>query len=173
MTDMERTIEVRHVSMKINASFESFTRSLEQSLGRFDPALCNGIEEDPSAVRKRIEKAAGDEGLMLFNVRDHGRLLTIVGSPRRARQYVVGNPLIAISMTLHDIRAGLYAPLRLYVYEEDDGSTMAEFDLPSTLFGQFGNPEVTSIGKSLDQKLLNLMKKAESAGSVAGTAAVQ
>jgi hypothetical protein len=93
--------------MKIKAGFESFTRNLEQSLGRFDPALCNGIDENPSEVGKRIEKAAGEEGLMLFNVRDHGRLLTIVGSPRKARQYVVGNPLIAISMTQYDIRAGL------------------------------------------------------------------
>jgi uncharacterized protein YcgL (UPF0745 family) len=50
---------------------------------------------------------------------------------------------------------------------------MIEFDVPSTLFEQFGKPEVTAIGKSLDQKLLNLIKKAESAGSLAGTATVQ
>jgi hypothetical protein len=33
---MERTIEVRHVSLEIDADFESFARILEQSLGRFD-----------------------------------------------------------------------------------------------------------------------------------------
>jgi len=170
---MERTIEVRHVSMKIRSGFESFTHNLERSLGRFDPALCKDIEKDPSGVRRRIEQAAGEEGLMLFNIRDHGRLLKVIGAPGKARQYVIGNPLIAITMTSQDIRAGLYAPLAVFVYEAGDGSTMVEYDMPSTLFGQFGDPKITAVGRTLDKKLADLIKKAELAGSIAGTAQAQ
>ena len=36
---MERKIEVRHVSLEIKADFESFTQTLEKSLGRFDYSL--------------------------------------------------------------------------------------------------------------------------------------
>ena len=68
-------------------------------------------------------------------------------------------------MTRHDIRAGLYAPLRLLVYEADDHSTYIEFDKPSSLFGQFDNPEVTVVARSLDEKLINLIKKAEERAS--------
>ena len=125
---MERKIEVRHVSLRINADFEDFTKTLEQSLGRFEAALLDGLEIDPRSVEERIKKAAGEDGLMLFNVQDHGRLLNIFGSPKKAKQYVLGNPLIAASMTRHDIRAGLYAPLRMFVYEADDQSTRIEFD---------------------------------------------
>ena len=70
-------------------------------------------------------------------------------------------------MTRRDIRAGLYAPLRLFVYAAGDHSTRVEFDLPSSLFGQFDSPEVTAVAKSLDMKLANLIKKAERSAKAA------
>lgn len=160
---MERIIEVRHESMEVKADFERFTRKLEESLGRFDDSYYQDIETAPDRVRERLEKAAGEEGLMLFSVRDHGRLSSLVGAPRKAKQYHIGNPLIAVTMTRHDIRAGLYAPLRILVYEAGDHSTRVEFDLPSSLFGQFNDPEVTAIARTLDTKLTNVIKKAEQA----------
>lgn len=158
---MEHTIEVRHVSLELKADFERFTQALERSLGRFDYSLYKDLETDPRSVEERLKASAGEEGLMLFNVQEHGRLLNIVGSPRKAKQYVLGNPLIAVTMTRHDIRAALYAPLRVLVYETDDHSTRVEFDQPSSLFGQFDNPDVTTVARSLDTKLANLFKKAE------------
>ena len=158
---MERVIEVRHVSLEMSVDFERLTRPLEQSLGRFYDVLLEEIETDPRSVEERLKEAAGEEGLMLFNIQDHGKLLNLFGTPKKARQYVLGNPLIAAMMTRHDIRAGLYAPLRLFVYEADDRSTRIEFDQPSSLFGQFNNPEVTAVARSLDAKLASLIKKAE------------
>jgi hypothetical protein len=64
-----------------------------------------------------------------------------------------GNPLIALQMTQHDIRASLYAPLRVLVYENADGKTCIEYDKPSSLFGQFGNAEVDAVAAMLDRKL--------------------
>jgi len=157
---MQRTIEVRHLTMEVKTDFETFTQNFEQALGRFDPSMLNDLATAPAEAQKRLEKAAGEEALMLFNIQDHGTLLNILGTPKKAKQYVLGNPLIAITMTRHDIRAALYAPLRILVYEAADRSTRVEFDQPSSLFGQFGNPEVTSVGLSLDKKLENLIKKA-------------
>jgi len=156
---MEHAIEVRHVSLELFADFDDFTQKLEQSLGRFNDALLTGLETDPAPVEERLLEAAGEEGLMLFNIQDHGRLLSIYGTPKKARQYVLGNPLIAATMTRHDMRAGLYAPLRLFVYEGEDGSTHIEYDQPSSLFGQFDNPEVTAVAHSLDAKLAGLINR--------------
>jgi uncharacterized protein (DUF302 family) len=158
---MERKIEVLHVSMTINVDFESFTKTLEQCLGRFESSLLEGLDTDPGAVKERIKKAAGGEDLMLFSIRDHGKLLNILGCPQKAKQYVLGNPLIAATMTRHDIRAGLYAPLRMLVYGADDQSTRIEFDRPSSLFEQFDNPDIMTVARSLDTKLLNLISKTE------------
>jgi len=164
---MERIVEIRHISLEVNADFESFTRNLEQSLGRIDSTFFKEIETDPRAVEERLEKAEGEEGLMLFAIQEHGKLLNIFGAAKKAKQYVLGNPLVAIQMTRHDIRAGLYAPLRVLVYETEGRSTRVEFDQPSSLFGQFNNPEVTSVAEFLDTKLLNLIKKADRANEEA------
>ena len=97
---------------------------------------------------------------MLFGKRRHGSMLLIIGEKRKAIQYVVGNPLFAVQMTQHDIRASLYAPLLMLLYEDDEGKTCLEYDKPSTLFGQFGNAEVTAVATMLDRKLEDLVAKA-------------
>jgi len=78
----------------------------------------------------------------------------------KAKQYLIGNPLTAIQMSRHDLRAALYAPLRVLVYEDDRQRTVIEYDQPSSLFGQFGNAEVTSVGASLDRKLEAVIRRA-------------
>ena len=97
---------------------------------------------------------------MVFSVLDHGALLDGGNQKRKVTQYVIGNPLIAVQMTKHDIRAALYAPLRILVYENDENKTCIEFDKPSSLFGQFGNPQVTRVARELNQKLENFLAKA-------------
>jgi uncharacterized protein (DUF302 family) len=63
-------------------------------------------------------------------------------------------------MTQHDIRAGLYAPLRVLIYENEQGKTCVEYDKPSSQFGQFGNAKVTEVAAMLDSKLEQLVAKA-------------
>ena len=79
---------------------------------------------------------------------------------RKAVQYVVGNPLFALQMTQHDVRASLYAPLRVLLYEDEEGKTCVEYDRPSSLFGQFGNASVTEVATMLDRKLEQLVAEA-------------
>jgi hypothetical protein len=63
-------------------------------------------------------------------------------------------------MTQHDIRASLYARLRVLIYENEDGKTCVEYDQPSSLFGQFGKAKVTEVATRLDRKLEQLVAKA-------------
>ena len=76
---------------------------------------------------------------------------------RKAVQYVVGNPLFALQMTQHDIRASLYAPLRVLLYEDERGRTCLEYDKPSSLFGQFNDDRIASVASMLDRKLEDLV----------------
>ncbi|HKB40343.1 MAG TPA: DUF302 domain-containing protein, partial [Gemmataceae bacterium] len=98
--------------------------------------------------------------LMLFGTQDHGALLRLAGQKRKAIQYVVGNPLFALQMTQHDIRAGLYAPLRVLLYEDERGRTCLEYDKPSSLFGQFQNDRISPTAAMLDTKLEDLVTTA-------------
>ena len=72
-------------------------------------------------------------------------------------QYVLGNPLFAIEMTQHAIGAGLYAPLRMLIYEDEGGKTWLEYNRPTSLFGQFGDERVDRVAAMLDRKLGELV----------------
>src|SRR5450755_738277 len=100
---------------------------------------------------------AGPSGFMHFGTSDHGALLRLAGQKRKAIQYVVGNPVFALQMTQHDIRASLYAPLRVLIYENEEGKTCVEYDKPSSLFGQFNDAPVAAM---LDRKLEDLVAAA-------------
>jgi uncharacterized protein (DUF302 family) len=155
-------ITVDHVRLVLDKPFDKVTKSFEQQLGQFNPEVYKSLVagEDPEKVRAKLEAMAGPSGFMLFRTSDHGALLRLAGQKKKAIQYLVGNPLFAIQMTRHDIRAALYAPLRVLIYENDEGKTCVEYDKPSSLFGQFGNAKVTEVAAMLDRKLEQLVAKA-------------
>jgi uncharacterized protein (DUF302 family) len=156
------TITVAHKKYSSDASFEDFTRRFESLCGLHDARAYTALLADREKVKtaeKVIAGQAGPSGFMIFAVYDHGALLNIKNASRKAKQYVVGNPLIAARMTEHDIRAGLYAPLRVLVYEDADSKLQVEYDLPSTLFGQFHNSKVDDVARALDAKLGSLIHK--------------
>jgi uncharacterized protein (DUF302 family) len=148
-------ITVDHVRRTTDKPFGDVTTAFERQLGRFEPSVYQALAAggDAEGARARIEAMAGPSGFMLFASHNHGALLRLAGQKRKAVQYVVGNPLFALQMTQHDIRAGLYAPLRVLLYENDEGKTCVEYDRPSSLFGQFGNDRIAPTAVMLDRKL--------------------
>jgi uncharacterized protein (DUF302 family) len=157
------TISITHVKYSPTVRFEDFTANFERQCGIHDIRAYQDLLTDPGkwiTAEKVIGEQAGPSGFMIFADYDHGALLNIRNAPRKAKQYVVGNPLIAARMTEHDIRAALYAPLRVLVYEDAGSQVNVEYDLPSTVFGQFHNSKVDEVARELDAKLANLVQKA-------------
>jgi uncharacterized protein (DUF302 family) len=155
-------IAVDHVNVVTDKPFDKVGKAFEQQLGQFNPEVYQALAagEDAEKVRAKIEAMVGPSGFMLFRTSDHGALLRLAGQKRKAIQYLVGNPLFAVQMTQHDIRAGLYAPLRVLIYENEQGKVCVEYDRPSSLFGQFGNAKVTEVAAMLDRKLEQLVARA-------------
>jgi len=154
------TVPVLHRSLTIDREFQPFTAALEKILGHFPAGVQQDILERPQQAEQRLKAAEGAEALMIFSVFDHGAALNMRGARRRAKQYLIGNPLTAIQMSQHDIRAALYAPLRVLVYEQQPGRTIVEYDQPSSLFGQFGRADVTQVAATLDVKLERVIAQA-------------
>ena len=159
---MIEEVQVKHVRVKTEKSFGEVAAALEARLGKFDSAVYEQLRSgaDPESVRARLEGMAGPSGFMLFGTQHHGALLRLARQERKAVQYVVGNPLFALQMTQHDVRASLYAPLRVLLYENGEGKTCVEYDRPSSLFGQFGKANVTEVAAMLDRKLEQLVAEA-------------
>jgi uncharacterized protein (DUF302 family) len=157
------TFTTTHIRVQTEKIFGEVTRDFERQLGKFDPAVFQALRPDADRAddaRARIEAMAGSSGFMLFGTMDHGALLSIFGVKTKAIQYVLGNPLIAVQMTQHNLAAGLYAPLRVLVYEDDRGRTCLEYDEPSSLFGQFNDDRITTVAGLLDRKLEDLIAEA-------------
>lgn len=151
-----------HLTVHAKIGYDSFTKNLEALLGRLDEDILKQVEVDPKMVADAIvNKMQGAEGLILFQTLDHGSILNIWGKPRKAKQYLIGNPYTATLMSKHNISAALYAPLRVLVFENEDHTVQIEYDLASSLFGQFGMPEVTDVGLLLDEKLRRVLEEAD------------
>lgn len=121
-----KTVRVLHRSVAIDAEFEPFANALEKILGHFPEGVQQDIIQRPQVAEQRLKAAEGAQELMIFLVFDHGAALNMVGARRNAKQYLIGNPLTAIQMSRHDIRAALYAPLRVLVYEQKAGQTTTD-----------------------------------------------
>jgi uncharacterized protein (DUF302 family) len=145
---------VSHVRVTTSKPFADVSKAFETQLGKYDPAVL--LSSSPAEVRTRLEAMAGPSGFMLFGTIDHGALLTVFGEPRKATQYVVGNPLFAVRMTRRKPGAALYAPLRVLMYE-DGAETVVEYDTSASLFGQFGDSDVSAVAAMLDQKMVALV----------------
>lgn len=158
---MDTQFNVSHQRVALKGTYENFIQNLETVLNRLNPDWPSGLLGDPGSVKQHLNKVAGDTGLMIFGQQEHGKLLNIYGKPRKAIQYLIGNPLTAAEMTRHDIRAALYAPLRVIIYEADDQVLYAEYDLPSSLFGQFGNENILAVAKGLDKSILKVILLAD------------
>jgi hypothetical protein len=151
-----RTISVRHVEIRSKLSAQQVHDRLLTLVHRLDPRVADMARRgDTEAVER--ERSKGPP-LWLFEVRDMGSLLALEGRTARVYQYEIGNPLTAESMVRYKAGAGQYAPLRLVLYEEDGGSIVA-YDLPSDLFGQFGDDRVTKVGHELDHELESLLNQ--------------
>ena len=72
-----------------------------------------------------------------------------------AVQYEIGNQRTA-AMIRCQPGAANYAPLRAVVCESGAGARI-EYDLPSSLLGQFGDERVSEIARSLDLELITAL----------------
>jgi len=163
VTTTTRTIQVEHVIIRSTKSFAEVRATLEQSLPTLNPEITSLIASgDAQQLQEKLE--AGPE-LAIFLCRDHGGLLRITGYASKAVQYDIGNPLTASRMTRHQLAAGLYAPLRVVPYEDQEGGSVIEYDRPSSLFGQFGNQQVNDVARGLDVALERALRCASLPGS--------
>lgn len=153
-----RNLTVEHRALDCARSFEEVHRALMGSLPALKPEvseiLMRGESEQVAIARRDWPK------LWLFLTRNHGELTVADGLKAKAMQYEIGNPLTAERMTRHVLAAALYAPLRVVLYEDPSGRAVFEYDLPSSLFGQFGDERVAEVGRELDVELESVLQAA-------------
>jgi len=154
----ERAYTVQHVTLVSDKNVDAVHDDLIEIVPILDVRLVEMLRAGDQALI--AEQRKNGPKLWLFDTRDHGSLLAADGGPRKLWQFEIGNPLTAESMTRHKLAAGLYAPLRVVLYEDEHGRTVFEYDLPSTLFGQFADERVTCVAEDLDRELNEALHQA-------------
>jgi hypothetical protein len=153
-----RTISVEHIRISSARPFAEVQRKLESVVPKYDPSIALALHHGDQK-RATDYEAHGPE-LSIEGKVDHGALLEIAGGKRNALLYYIGNPLTASKMTRHQLSATLYAPLRVALFEDDEGNGVFEYDRPSSLYGQYGDDRVTEIGRDLDGILEAILRGA-------------
>jgi hypothetical protein len=153
-----RTIAVEHIRISSGRPFAQVRRKLEDTVPRLDSGIAEALDNGDQKRAKDYEE--NGPKLSIFGERDHGALLQIAGSRRNALQYDIGNPLTASKMTRHRLPAALYAPLRVVLFEDEQGRGVFEYDKPSSFFGQYGDERVTQVGLYLDAALEAVLRNA-------------
>ena len=153
-----RTIAVEHVKISSERSFAEVRRRLEDTLPKLDASIAEALRSGDQ--NRATEYDQNGPKLSIFEQRDHGSLLEAFGGRRNALQYEIGNPVTASKMTCHQLAAALYAPLRLVLFEDEQGKGVFEYDKPSSFFGQYGDERVMEVGRYLDVALEAALRRA-------------
>jgi uncharacterized protein (DUF302 family) len=158
-TRTERTHQVTQIEAVMETSYPKFTHAFESLLRRMPVEALSALHSlSAEAARERLASYVGPLDFTLFQKLDHGAIvMALVGRPSKATTYVFGNALIAVEMTRHVARAGLYVPLRLFVEAIDEDRVRITYDLPSSLMADFGSAEVNDVARGLDEKVTRIL----------------
>ncbi len=152
-------LPVEHIKVTTMKPYPEVKAGIEK-LGRLDDSVRVLLKNnDIEGLRVALKRIAGEDGLAIHYVAQHGDLLALKGERRPLTAYYIGNVLSAVEMTKINPGAGLYAPLRVVVYANEQGGTTMEYDRPTSMFGQFKDAEIDAMAQSLDQRLLTFLKK--------------
>ncbi|OQP46260.1 hypothetical protein A4H97_31350 [Niastella yeongjuensis] len=159
---MKRAVTIEHVSFEIKSNFDRFTNQFEKELGILMPAALRSLGAAPASMAGHLNSTGDDSSLMIYSIMSQEDLPQKVHY-RNAKQYQLGNPEIMGRMIGNHIGAGLYVPIHLLVYENEQKKVIVEYDLLSSLCAQFNNTTLLADSIYLENNLASLIQKADEA----------
>ncbi len=151
------TTGIERSTVATGRTYPALVAAFERELGRLDPAVNARLVESRapwSEVERQIDRAAGPHGLLIVGHADQGAIVSLSGRVIRCSLYLIGNPVIAARILRIDIRASLYVPFRVCLYDDEaSGGGCIAFDRPSSFLATLEQPELTEVGRLLDQKI--------------------
>jgi uncharacterized protein (DUF302 family) len=107
------------------------------------------FDQTVEAFKMAISKG----GMMVMSTVDQGNMLKMTGLDMKGTLFLVGNPNVGRQVFEKDPAAGLYLPMRVYIYQGSDRKTYLSYDKPSVVLKPFNNASIDQIAGMLDQKL--------------------
>jgi uncharacterized protein (DUF302 family) len=157
---MKKAVVIEHVSVEIKNSFDRFTYALEKALGILMPAALRSLGAAPASMVRYLNSTGNANDLIIFNILSQDDLI-YKENKTKMKLYQLGNPEVASRMTDNHTGAGLYMPIHLLVYENQQGKVTVEYDLLSSQCAQFNNAALLTDSIVLENNLAALIQKAD------------
>src|SRR5262249_30998897 len=126
------TVTTEHVDLRSSKDFEATVKDLTAELGKASTEkLMDRLSASDSweAYAEECADFAGRSKLIEVGYLNWGKVLTLSGTPMKARCFIVGNPLTAQKLlAAGGAEVGLYLPTKLFVFEGADGSVHVSYE---------------------------------------------
>lgn len=100
-----------------------------------------------------LRKMVGQNDMMVLSEINHGKILSMTGLKLNGISLFVGNPTIGKKLFTVNKGVGLAVPIRVNVFEDNDGKTYVK---PSSQLASFNNKQINMMAQELDKKLAML-----------------
>jgi len=164
-----QSTQVKRVRFRGHRSFDEVLQRLHQLVPaaitpeQYRAAMAKAGGVSLESFEKVVRSHAAQSGFMLFAEFDYHQWLGLYGIQRKLVRWILGSPVIAITMIRHDLEAALFAPVELLLVEDEnrEGVTVI-YDLPSSLMVTHENPALLEAAAALDAKLQDLVTEVTS-----------
>jgi hypothetical protein len=142
-------------------SFAGVTAEIEALLQRYDLAELARLTAlgDTAKLEAFVRKTGEPTEFAIFFQLDQGSTQRLAGIPIESRFYLFGNATIAQGLFRYSATAGLGAPVRFCVSQQDGADTRIDIDLPSAFFSQFPDLRESKVPAELDARMIALLEK--------------
>ena len=159
-----RRVEIERFSVTTSERFDEVLRRVESSIAHPDAiAVQTDLRRARSfsEVEHIVRIANGPYPLMEFIRFDLGDVLRTRPETRdrKAVRLVIGNPVILQEMATHVPDTVSYIPISIMIDERSDGVHLS-YDRLSSLLAPYGNDEATSVARTVDLAIENLLSHA-------------
>jgi uncharacterized protein (DUF302 family) len=156
------------VQVETPVSLDEVIERLRQRMGQANfseiVGLAQKVNTEEEYVREVSKRFVGESGFMLFSEIDHGTWIERFGIKRRVLRWILGNPLIAITMIRHDIAVALFVPVEILLAEQPGRQgAIVTYVRPSSLIAIGDNAELLAAAQALDAKLDSLITRVTTA----------
>ena len=157
VTETEFTCKL--ITIRTKKSFTEVTGALESL---FEPVNLQQLADmtaagDQAGIQSYFKELSGDHEFSIFFQLDQGSTQRLAGLPVNCRFYLIGNAVIVNGLFEYGATAGLGAPVRVCISQNEGEDVRIDVDEPTAFFSQFPELKDSKVPAILDRDLIKYL----------------
>jgi hypothetical protein len=155
ITETEFTCKL--ITIRTKKTFEEVTAALEGLFHQVDLTKLADLTAtgDHAGIEAYFEQISGAHEFSIFYQLDQGSTQRLAGYPINCRFYLIGNAVIVNGLFEYGAMAGLGAPVRVCISQNEGEDVRIDVDEPTAFFSQFSEFAESKVPAILDKDLIN------------------